>query len=630
MNIPGGVSECRQPDRTAMLARRITTYFNVPARLRRFVIVLLSCAFAASLPVIISSCSHAPASDLSVKFVVRLKHPSPGQQVYLTGNAPRLGEWNPNAVPLTRESDSLWFVTLNFPAGTRLEYKVTAGSWWTQALDSTQALYDNFQLLGDKDTVVTIGGHDWLNKMMNGAHVIGPKSFSGIRRSVALDGLWRYHPGDSAAWAGLPYTDGDWVVADPSIQWTHPSDPKWFGIGWFRFHMYLDSGLWNRSLAIRMNQLGASQIFYDGKPLYAFGEIGSSSLPYEGNAMSSWQELKIDPQYDQLLAVRYANNDWGRLRGLGFSPGFMITLEDLNSAFRAAAGVREDAERQTVFMIVPLILFFVHLSLYGFLRKLRQNLYYALCMLGFAGITYFSHERGVLVDVGRIILSAKLANVSVTVAIFFGVLTMYDLNYDRLPKRAWAFVGIFLAVSLLGFLDYPFSVIGGMNYVFFGCTTLEAVYSIFDKKAKRLRGSSLLLMGFLALSGFVAIQMLIDYAILPQTFGTRQVYVYGILSLAISMSFYLSYNFALVNKNLEVQLGTVRQLSDKAIEQAGIAHALELERKTIELESERKSRELESARALQISLLPKNIPKLKGLDIAATMITATEVGGDIQ
>ena len=50
--------------------------------------------------------------------------------------------------------------------------------------------------------------------------------------------------------------------------------------------------------------------------------------------------------------------------------------------------------------------------------------------------------------------------------------------------------------------------------------------------------------------------------------------------------------------------------------------------KIIQADNERKTKELEDARQLQISLLPKELPKLPGLEIAAFMRTATEVGGD--
>ena len=45
-------------------------------------------------------------------------------------------------------------------------------------------------------------------------------------------------------------------------------------------------------------------------------------------------------------------------------------------------------------------------------------------------------------------------------------------------------------------------------------------------------------------------------------------------------------------------------------------------------ETERKTKELEEARQLQLSMLPREVPKLPNLQIAAFMRTATEVGGD--
>jgi serine phosphatase RsbU (regulator of sigma subunit)/ligand-binding sensor domain-containing protein len=52
------------------------------------------------------------------------------------------------------------------------------------------------------------------------------------------------------------------------------------------------------------------------------------------------------------------------------------------------------------------------------------------------------------------------------------------------------------------------------------------------------------------------------------------------------------------------------------------------DKKLLQLENDRKSKELEEARQLQLSMLPKELPKLPNLDIAVYMKTATEVGGD--
>ncbi len=51
-------------------------------------------------------------------------------------------------------------------------------------------------------------------------------------------------------------------------------------------------------------------------------------------------------------------------------------------------------------------------------------------------------------------------------------------------------------------------------------------------------------------------------------------------------------------------------------------------RQELEAENEQRAREMEEARQLQLSMLPKNIPQLPHLEIAAYMKPATEVGGD--
>jgi serine phosphatase RsbU (regulator of sigma subunit) len=593
-----------------------------PNRIRPILVYII-------LPLIaLLSCSPSHDLNHSVKFVVLLERSASGQQVYLTGNKPQLGNWNPSVVPLTKNNDSDYSIILSFPSDESIEYKVTAGSWWTQALDKDESVYNNFRLKLKCDTVVSIHVYDWLNKMVNGRPVLTAERFHPKRPYLKLDGGWNYHPGDEPVWASPAYNDSGWQVTDPFIRWSTSSEPTWNGHGWFRFHLYADTSFWNRTLAIRIEQLGASQIFYNGRLLYSFGEISSSSTQYKPNSMSWWQEFKVDPQYDQLIAVRYENEDWKSLQGMEYTPGFLISLKDINTAFQTAVDVRRHAERQMLFTLIPLVLACIHFSLYGFLRKQRQNLYYAICMLGFAGLTFFSYVRNLVVDVGQIILYNKLGSFSVAIAILFGVLIVYELNYSKLPKRVWGFIGMFLIVNFLVLFNYPARLIIAVNYVFFGLTTLESIFSVFFRETKHLHGGWILLVGFLALTMFIALQILVDYAIIPQTIATSQMYAYGMLSLAISMSIFLSYNFARINKDLEVQLDTVQQLSDKAIEQERVAHSLALERKVIELESDRKSKELESARALQLSLLPKEVPRWKGLDIAATMMTATEVGGD--
>jgi serine phosphatase RsbU (regulator of sigma subunit)/ligand-binding sensor domain-containing protein len=58
------------------------------------------------------------------------------------------------------------------------------------------------------------------------------------------------------------------------------------------------------------------------------------------------------------------------------------------------------------------------------------------------------------------------------------------------------------------------------------------------------------------------------------------------------------------------------------------AKAVESEKRALQAENDRQTKELEDARQLQLSMLPRDIPRLPEYDIAVSMKTATEVGGD--
>ncbi|MBL1214574.1 MAG: SpoIIE family protein phosphatase [Ignavibacteriae bacterium] len=79
-----------------------------------------------------------------------------------------------------------------------------------------------------------------------------------------------------------------------------------------------------------------------------------------------------------------------------------------------------------------------------------------------------------------------------------------------------------------------------------------------------------------------------------------------------------------------------RQMKNAAIKEGKLraeaaelqAKATEAQSKVIQAENDRKTEELEEARQLQLSMLPKDLPKIENLEIAFYMKTATEVGGD--
>jgi serine phosphatase RsbU (regulator of sigma subunit) len=67
---------------------------------------------------------------------------------------------------------------------------------------------------------------------------------------------------------------------------------------------------------------------------------------------------------------------------------------------------------------------------------------------------------------------------------------------------------------------------------------------------------------------------------------------------------------------------------ERLLDQERLRKEREIEQALLQSEYERKSRELEEARSFQLSLLPKTLPEHPAFEIAVSMRTATEVGGD--
>ncbi len=100
------------------------------------------------------------AQDVHVIFSVRASVPE-GEQVFITGNHPELGNWQPGFVALELQQDSTWQREFAFAYGTELEYKFTRGSWPTEALDPRGLVPPNSRLLVTKDTTVSVQIPAW-------------------------------------------------------------------------------------------------------------------------------------------------------------------------------------------------------------------------------------------------------------------------------------------------------------------------------------------------------------------------------------------------------------------------------------------------------------------------------------
>jgi len=157
---------------------------------------------------------------------------------------------------------------------------------------------------------------------------------------------------------------------------------------------------------------------------------------------------------------------------------------------------------------------------------------------------------------------------------------------------------------------------------------IEVVRGMSKPVKDRIAGAWIVGVGMFAYTLHIALTSLILVRGLSEAGLSITIRNAVILFLTVTISVFLARQFARTSLDLESQLAQVKQLSEKELEHQRTEAELRVQHAQEKAENERRARELEEARQLQISMLPKQVPQLPQLEIAAYMKTATEVGGD--
>lgn len=87
-------------------------------------------------------------------------------RITIAGDHQNFGMWDPSVVTLPRVSDSIAMKVFEFPAGTRLEFKITRGSWETEAIFSpTGEVPANSSIQVERDQTVEVRPLGWRDRM---------------------------------------------------------------------------------------------------------------------------------------------------------------------------------------------------------------------------------------------------------------------------------------------------------------------------------------------------------------------------------------------------------------------------------------------------------------------------------
>jgi serine phosphatase RsbU (regulator of sigma subunit) len=473
-------------------------------------------------------------------------------------------------------------------------------------------------------------------------------------QSVELSKLpWKYQPGDDPQFANPQFDDRAWETLKGTAI-TLNSIPKsgWHGIGWFRLRLKADPALTNQSLALVMVHYGASEIYLDGKLVERFGRVGTVGTTPEREVAYNPNTLPInivlDARGEHVLAVRHScmemrdlSGGWGKWiarqsarpvvsayanRTNSFGAGFGVWLVEAGRARDDYVTKRAGGGLYLLNFGLLLAIGLLHLLLFWFYPRQRANLFFGLfaCASAASNIIYYrwslSHQSatGILLQNGA---NNTLSFLALGTLLAF----MYTAFAESIPKRLWP--KWFWLWVMAAALYIP------MNSLFVGLAetrhwywyiqaltwfpVIEVARGMSGPIKNKVSGAWIVGAGMLVYTLYMALNVLILVRGLSGANVSITIRSVVILFLTGAISIFLARRFARTSLDLEDQLVQVKQLSAAA-----------LEHEKVKAENDRRAAELEEARQLQLSMLPKKLPQLPHLDIAAYRKTATEVGGD--
>ena len=423
-----------------------------------------------------------------------------------------------------------------------------------------------------------------------------------------------FKAGDNRQWANPIEFEKDWTIEDSQI--LPDSEIQWNGIGWFRLVIDVDSNLVGKNVGIYLFNTGNLQSFLNGNLVFDIDQM--IRIP---------QILVFEKPGENILSIRFANPNWKKLHDANSWSGFRIVFVDYSySIENKIKSDRSSLIEELIFLIPALLLALLHSFIFIFDRRKTQNFYYVLFLLSFAAFIFIVYYFKYSSDQLTVSFVNRFSILLLNYILLFGALTIFKICSFKQKYIIWFFITASL-LGLFGFLFPGENSLYYVSYVFIIFISYRAGTALAIKK-NISHNVKIIRVGFIFLSLSGIYQILLSFGIVGPLLGSYNIFLFGVLIFLLSMSIGLAKEFVDNQKNLEMQLSQVKQLSAKTLQQELNAKELETEKKYLQIENERKSKELSDARKLQLSMLPKDIPNFKNLEIATYIDTATEVGGD--
>ncbi|MCE7065199.1 ATP-binding protein [Dyadobacter sp. CY326] len=383
---------------------------------------------------------------------------------------------------------------------------------------------------------------------------------------LLLDKGWRFQAGDEPDWARPEYNDRDWLPINPTLD-IYKVQPIWKApICWFRLHFSVTDSLSRKSLALLIEQTGASEIYFNGRLLLRVGKV--SPLPSHVQAETLPDQLLPLPLTaggDQVLAVRFAlqrNIPYIQMLGRG-NPVLRLKVQEVRAASQALQVNNNkgfDWFRAGIFFMLAIL----HLAFFWFYPAQRANLYFFVYafLVALSTVAGIQAEQAYLVESKMYLLILRLTT-GILPNTYFFLLALYSLFGFRRGIIFW-FLSAGMLVLFLLKLSYQDDYL--KNFLFVLAVSLESMRLAYLAIEKKQRGAKLILWGATSFLVFFCLFRLVVYGYLPAPV-IYQDWLFNIsfISLPVAVSLVLAKDFAFINRTLGAKEREVEQLSQNVL-----------------------------------------------------------------
>jgi serine phosphatase RsbU (regulator of sigma subunit) len=436
---------------------------------------------------------------------------------------------------------------------------------------------------------------------------------------------WKFKPGDDPSWAGKSFDDSSWDTLSPIFHQNEPGAEQFQGIGWFRLHINVDPSYYGQVMAIMLSQDGASEIYFDGKKVQTWGKVGTGRHDETRiNPQNAPFGVYVDSTPHHVIAVRYSNfySLHVPIKYEHDTPGFSLSISNFTSAIHEINNLRTVGNSILVFIFCFFFTVgFLHLLLYVFKRSQRLNLYFSMFSMMMSGLFIFPFLSVNHTDPEVSSWAQFAILLSLMAMVIFLLALVYYIFYKKMPKAFWVFFSAFIVTLILMFT--PLSSLGGMILFIIVVISLIEVARVVimalvkKKEGARIVGTGLMIFILSILTLFTITVVNGGHLDLGGNYIAIITVILSFLSIPLSMSIHLARNFALMNRNLELQVVQIQDLSAQTIRQ-------EQEKKRI-LESQKEMLEVQVAERTAEVVLQKREIEEKNKSITDSITYAKRI-----